>query len=140
MGDLLKGPITGAIAAIGSVIGNFVQSPDEKAKAQLELTKVGLEFQAKVMEVELEYAKQAASVINTEAGSSNWLASSWRPVLMLTFTYIVLHNFVLAPVFHLTVVPIPPDMWDLLRIGIGGYVIGRSLEKTVPQVAAVLKK
>jgi hypothetical protein len=134
MGDLLKGPITGAIEAIGGVIGKFVQSPEEKAQAQLELTKVGLEFQAKAMEVELEYAKQQASVIVAEAGSKNVLASSWRPVLMLTFTYIVLHNFVLAPLFSLTSVPIPPDFWDLLRLGVGGYVLGRSAEKIVPQV------
>ena len=24
---------------------------------------------------------------------------------------------------------IPPDMWDLLKIGLGGYVVGRSAEK-----------
>jgi hypothetical protein len=140
MGDLLKGPITSVIEAIGGVIGNFVQSPDEKAKAQLELMKVGLEFQAKVLQAEVEYAKQAASVITTEAGSKNVLASSWRPILMLTFTYIILHNFVLAPLFHFTVVPIPPDMWDLLRLGVGGYVIGRSAEKVLPEVTKVLKK
>lgn len=133
-------PITGIIDAIGGVIGKFVQSPEDRAKAQLELTKVGMEYQQKAMEVELEYAKQQASVINTEAGSQNWLASSWRPILMLTFTYIILHNFVLAPLFHLTSVAIPPDMWELLRLGIGGYVLGRSAEKVLPDVAKVLKK
>ena len=26
---------------------------------------------------------------------------------------------------------IPPDMWDLLKIGIGGYTVGRTVEKSV---------
>ena len=26
---------------------------------------------------------------------------------------------------------IPPDMWDLLKLGVGGYVLGRSVEKGV---------
>jgi len=34
------------------------------------------------------------------------------------------------------VLEIPPDMWALLKIGLGGYVVGRSVEKTV----AVVKK
>lgn len=140
MGDFLKGPFTATVEAIGNVIGKFVVSPEEKLKAQNEILKIEMDFRQKAMEVDLEYAKQQAGVIGTEAGSKNWLASSWRPILMLTFTYIILHNYVLAPVFHLTVVPIPPDMWDLLRIGIGGYVIGRSVEKTAPAIVAAVKK
>jgi hypothetical protein len=140
MGDFLKGPLTATIEAIGGVLGKFIASPEDKLKAQLELTKIEMELREKVLQADVEFAKAGAGVITTEAGSGNWLAASWRPILMLTFTYIILHNFVLAPVFHLQVVPIPPDMWDLLRLGIGGYVIGRSAEKIVPQVAQVLKK
>jgi len=59
---------------------------------------------------------------------------------MLTFTYIIAHNYVIAPLFHVTSVPIPVDMWDLLKIGMGGYIVGRSAEKIAPSVAEVLKK
>ena len=34
------------------------------------------------------------------------------------------------------VMTIPPDMWALLKIGLGGYVVGRSGEK----IAQVWKK
>ena len=138
MGDFLKGPLTGILEGVGSIIGKFVVDPNEKLKASEELLKLQLDFQGKLLEADAEFAKAQAGVITTEAGSSNWLASSWRPVLMLVFTYIILHNFVLAPMFHLAVVAIPPDMWDLLRLGIGGYVIGRSAEKIVPGVAAAI--
>ena len=140
MGDLLKGPLTATIEAIGGVIGKFIANPEDKLKAANELLRIQMEFQEKVLSADVELAKTQASVVTAEVSSGNWLAASWRPILMLTFTYIILHNYVLATMFHLTVVPIPPDMWDLLRLGIGGYVIGRSAEKIVPQVAQVLKK
>lgn len=140
MGDLLKGPITAVISGIGDVLGKFIASPQDKLNAQLELTKLEMAFREEVLKADVEYAKAQASVINTEAGSRNWLASSWRPILMLTFTYIILHNFVIAPLFHVQSVPIPTDMWDLLRLGIGGYVMGRSVEKVAPSIAQVFQK
>jgi len=41
-----------------------------------------------------------------------------------------------VPIFSLPAAVIPPDMWQLLKIGVGGYVLGRSGEKIV----GVLKK
>jgi hypothetical protein len=32
------------------------------------------------------------------------------------------------------------NLFDLLKIGIGGYVVGRSAEKVAPQVIEILKK
>jgi len=36
-----------------------------------------------------------------------------------------------VPLFGGPKADIPPDMWDLLKLGIGGYVVGRSVEKGV---------
>jgi hypothetical protein len=36
-----------------------------------------------------------------------------------------------TPQLLLNGVPLPPDMRDLLKIGVGGYVVGRSVEKGV---------
>jgi hypothetical protein len=140
MGNLLSGPLKGILEGIGGIIDKFVADPSEKLKASQELLKLQLDFQAKLAEADVEFAKAQSTIITAEAASGNWLAGSWRPVLMLVFTYIILHNYVLAPTFGGTVVPIPPDMWDLLRLGVGGYVIGRSAEKVLPDVAKILKK
>lgn len=72
--------------------------------------------------------------------SQSWLARSWRPLTMLTFTYIIAHSFVLAPLFGLEVLPIPPDMWELLKLGMGGYIIGRSAEKIAPAVLQLARR
>lgn len=38
----------------------------------------------------------------------------------------------LQAMFHVGLtLTIPPDMWDLLKLAIGGYVAGRSVEKAV---------
>jgi hypothetical protein len=50
---------------------------------------------------------------------------------MLVFTYIVAHNYVLSPVFGINYVVIPAEMWSLLKIGVGGYIVGRSAEKGI---------
>jgi len=48
---------------------------------------------------------------------------------MLTFlVLVVLDAFAVLPN------PIAEDMWDLLKIGLGGYVVGRSAEKIVDKL------
>ena len=81
-------------------------------------------MQELVYEREREMVEAQASVVRAEA-SGNWLQRSWRPLVMLTFAVIVL-------VGTFTSLPILADtsrFWDLLEIGLGGYVIGRSGEK-----------
>ena len=34
-------------------------------------------------------------------------------------------------IFNVPAADIPPDMWDLLKLGVGGYVVGRSAEKGI---------
>ena len=69
-------------------------------------------------------SRSQATIIEAEA-RGNWLQRSWRPVIMLVFATIVLTGtFCELPILSDT-----SRFWDLLEIGIGGYVIGRSAEK-----------
>lgn len=73
-------------------------------------------------------------VIKAEASSGSWLAANWRPILMLSFTAIIVVNYLVVPIaqwFGVSEAPLilPPDMWALLKIGVGGYIVGRSGEK-----------
>ena len=48
----------------------------------------------------------------------------WRPIVMLVFSSVVLLGI-------FTPLPLPDNgsrFWDLLEIGLGGYVVGRSFE------------
>lgn len=134
---ILSGPASGLIDSIGKIIDNVTTTDAEKLEAQRKLVEIERSFQEKVMELDQQWAQTQADVIKTETNSQSMLARNWRPILMLVFTYIVAHNFVIAPLFHLSAVPIPPDMWELLRLGIGGYIVGRSAEKIAPQVTEI---
>jgi hypothetical protein len=58
---------------------------------------------------------------------------------MLVFVAIVANNYILAPYIDLFFnaglqLDVPAPMWDLIKIGLGGYVVGRSAEKVAERV------
>lgn len=138
--NLFTGGITGVIDSISGVIGKFVADPAQKMQAQLEMTKIATDYQVQLLNADKDLAVQQASVITAEVKSESWLARNWRPILMLVFTFIIANNYIFAPMFSITVLPIPDQMWELLKLGIGGYIVGRSVEKIAPDVVTALKK
>lgn len=132
--SVLQGPIASTLGAVNDILGKFITDPQTKLQASLELTKAQNDLTVKLAELDAEWAKTQGDVITTEAKSESWITRNWRPLTMLVFVFIVAFNFILSPLFSLKALPIPPDMWELLKLGIGGYVIGRSAEKTVPAI------
>lgn len=96
-------------------------SKEEKIKAENVIKQI-------LIEKQLELQKMQTEIIVTEA-KGNWLQRSWRPILMLAFGFIVIYVKFIAPLFNLTTPELEIEFWELLKIGIGGYVIGRSAEK-----------
>jgi len=75
-------------------------------------------------------------IVLEEAKSSNWLTASWRPLLMMVIIAIVALNYLIFPVMGLFMeetftIDLPVELWNLLQIGVGGYIVGRSGEKMV---------
>jgi hypothetical protein len=138
--DVITGGFSSVLSGIGDVIGRFVTDPNAKLQAQVELTKVATDYQVQVLLAEKDLAVQQASVIVAEAKSESWIARNWRPLTMLSFVFIIDYNYILAPIFTLHSLPIVPDMWELIKIGLGGYVVGRSAEKIVPKMMEAMKK
>lgn len=123
-------PIIDTVLNIGGkIIDRVWPDPTERAKAKLELMKMAQQGQLKDLEA-------AMNVIVAEAKSEHWITAAWRPLTMLSFVAIVVNNYIVGPYigalfgFSITL-PIPPDMWALLKLGIGGYVVGRSVEKGI---------
>jgi hypothetical protein len=136
--DILAGPVKGLVNSIGGVIDSLTTSEEEKMAAKLKLYELQSSFSAQMAKAQAEFAAQQAEVIKAEAQGESWLQRNWRPVIMLMFGYIVAHNYIFSPVFSVASLPIPTDLWDLLKIGMGGYIGGRTLEKVVPQVAEIV--
>lgn len=120
------GILSAVLPVVGKVLDRIIPDPEARAKAELEI-------QTGLLSAESQIVKAAASVIRAEAGG-NWLQRSWRPMLMILFGLIIANNYVIVPyvlAFGMFVpsLDIPPGMWALLNVGVGGYVVGRSAEK-----------
>jgi len=120
--------------AVDNVLGRFFEDKDQAAKAAQELRIAMLEHEQTAQKV-------ARDVVVAEASSKHWVTSAWRPITMLTFVAIVANNYILAPYLDLffkagLVLEMPDQLWSLIQIGLGGYVLGRSGEK----IAGELRK
>jgi hypothetical protein len=121
------------------MIDNVHTSEEEKLEKKAVLLELQTQFLTDALNYEQEQLKAKASIIIAEAKSESWLARSWRPVTMLSFVVLIgAFWFGLTPE---TVTQESIDaMFLLVQIGLGGYVVGRSAEKTAGAVATALKK
>lgn len=114
------------------IVGGLFPDPVEKSKAEAEVMKQLLTSQG-------EFEKATAEIIKSEAESEHWLAANWRPLTMLTFVTLIVARW-----FGFAAPNLSENeylkLWSIVEIGLGGYVIGRSLEKIAPTVAGALKK
>jgi hypothetical protein len=131
--ELLAGPTGGLVGAVGDIIDGLHTSNEEKLQAKQAMVMVQMDFHRQLLAADQAWAETQAEVITTEAQSQSVLARNWRPILMLVFTYIIAHNYVFGPLLGITTVPVPPPMWQLLQLGVGGYIVGRSAEKIIPK-------
>lgn len=109
--------VKNVVSAVGEVIDRLTLPAREKRQLESDLLQVLAEWE------QTRIAAQSAVLVEEARGS--WLQRSWRPLVMLVFAVIVL-------VGTFTTLPILDDtsrFWNLLEIGLGGYVVGRGSEK-----------
>lgn len=120
--------ITELIAGIFKPAADLVDSLHTSDEERLQAKGHLLDVQAAAMQRVFDYEKSALEgqhkVITAEASSSNILASSWRPITMLTFLVLAVGDSL-----GLLATPLRDEAWMLLQLGLGGYVVGRSGEK-----------
>jgi hypothetical protein len=118
-------PLTAALDVGGKLLDKFF--PDADADMKNKMNQFLTVFTAQ------------AQIVQAEAASNNWLSSSWRPITMLVFVALIVARWFgwaapnLAEAEYL-------KLWDIVQLGLGGYVIGRSVEKVIPSIADAIKK
>ena len=132
MGILDKVLGSGIGGQIAEIVNKRVPDRDLAQKLEHELTSL-------VVTKHAEAVNAAAEIVKTEAGSGNWLAASWRPITMLTFVALIVSRWLGWSAPNLTEAEVL-SLWDIVELGLGGYVVGRSVEKIVPSIAQTLKK
>ncbi len=121
--------------ALGKAIGlvdDLITTDEERLALKAPLMRIQAEILSETLKYETKSLEARATIIETEAKSSNWLTASWRPITMLVFLALIVAGQLGGP-------PVPEEMWPLLKLGLGGYVIGRSAEKVVAVGAKALK-
>ena len=136
------------LPVIGPLLGDVIKRvlPEDKDKR----AEIEREINMALISNSAQIEQAAASVILAESKSEHVITATWRPILMLTITAIVAWNFLLGALVELLVkittgdempltIPLPDELWNLLMIGVGGYVVGRSAEKVAEKVKGVAK-
>ena len=121
---------------IGDAFDKNFTSKEEKLVQKNKLLAEANSLVSAVLDAQKEILKSETT--------GNWLQRSWRPIVMLCFAFIVMYSFFLQPAFFPNAVDVheqlPEDFWSLLKIGMGGYVIGRSAEKVSHKIADSIGK
>lgn len=125
-------PVAPLIPLIGKVIDKIFPNEEAKAEAKLkliELTQSG----------ELEKLAASKDVVIAEIQGESAAQRNWRPHLMYLIMFLMVFNGVVVPLVEamfgvkLPILEawsaIPKEMWNLLQIGMGGYIVGRTGEK-----------
>jgi ribosomal protein L18 len=124
--------IPALVPILGKVVGNLFPDPEQKAKAEQEVL-------VQLMQHQQQIETAAASIIQAEAASSHWLAANWRPITMLVFLGLIVARWFgwaapnLAEAEYI-------KLWSIVEFGLGGYVVGRSVEKIAPGIADAIRR
>jgi hypothetical protein len=127
------------VGPIAEILKKVIPDADKRAQAQEEITRA-------VIANEAEIIGAARDVIVAEAQSGSYAARNWRPHLMYFLMVLLAWIAVVAPLAGLakdttgSLRDVPPEVWQLLMIGMGGYIIGRTGEKIAATFAERIGK
>lgn len=131
MSFLASLPIIGKV--LNSVFGIIDKAVTDKDEAARLKANIQMQMMAQDHTEVSDLLKAQASIVLAEV-KGKWLQRNWRPILMLIFMAIIANNYILFPYLSMVtekvvMLELPDFMWQTIKIGLGGYVVGRSAEK-----------
>lgn len=133
---------------LGKAVDAVHTSQEERGQIRLELAKAQIAMASGVLDYEARLAESKERIIVAEAEGRSWLQRNWRPTLMMTIACIIGWNYLVHPLLNWGLVvarveaqpppilDLPSELWTLLQIGVGGYIVGRSAEKVTDTLAS----
>jgi len=120
--------LLGSIAApllsgLFSAVDQVVEDKDQAAKLKNNLQTLVLQGQMKEVEA-------AMKIVISEAQGGSWIQRSWRPLTMLTFVALIVARWLGFTAPGITT-EVELALFEIIKIGLGGYVVGRSVEKGI---------
>lgn len=119
---------------LGTVAGPVFEVIDQAVTDKDQAARLKNAVQQRLIDQQDTRLNARMKVILAEATGESWLQRNWRPLLMTVIVAIIANNYLLAPylgaMFNVGLqLELPEQMWDLMTLGVGGYIAGRSGEK-----------
>lgn len=125
-------PLVGKIlGGVLDIVDDAVEDKDHANDIKASLTEV---FEKADLTKFTALVEGQTKVLLGEIQGQSWLQRNWRPILMLTVVAIVANNYIIYPYLSLftskaVVLELPDKLYNLMTVGVGGYIVGRSAEK-----------
>ena len=121
------------LGALAPILQKAIPDEGQRMQAQLDLQRALLDGQS-------DLARAMADVMKADAASESPLTRNARPITVLWALAMITWVGVVAPMLGLQVEVVaalkgvPAELWSLLTVGIGAYMLARSVDKIVPQM------
>jgi len=120
--------ITAVASLVGKAIDKAVPDRDQAEALKAQIT-------AQILEIGRQELEGAVSIILAEA-RGGWLQRNWRPGMMVFFAGLVGAYWMGWTAPNLSEAEIL-GLFGLVKMGLGGYVIGRSVEKVADKLGGL---
>jgi len=114
----------------GNIIGGIFDIVDKTVEDKDKAAEIKAGLQTQVLQMLNKELDTAGNIIVAEAKGDSWIQRNWRPITMLVFV-----GLVVAKWLGFTAPGVSEDielaLLDIIKVGLGGYVVGRSVEKGI---------
>ena len=124
----LIGLASSLLPNIFGIASEFVEDKDKKNELKQQIEVMLKDYERTALKGQID-------IIVAEAKGKSWMQRNWRPGLMWTIILILANNNLFAPWFNamfnlgLPALPLAPELYAMMTVGIGGYIGGRTYEK-----------
>ena len=126
--------VSGIFKPFSDLVDNVHTSTEEKLTLRNKLAEIVTAVELQVLELTKQLVSAQQTIIVAEANGQSWLQRNWRPLTMVNFLILINLDY-----FGILNHPLSERVWDVITIGLGGYVVGRSAEKIAGSLKTILK-
>lgn len=121
-----------SIPIIGPILDLIDTAVDKAFPDANQAQEIKAQLKSQVLTLKGKELDAATSVIVAEANGESWLQRNWRPLVMVWFAGLVGAHWLGFTPDNLDQTTID-GLLDIVQVGIGGYVVGRSAEKIMKE-------
>jgi len=136
-GDVITSGVDKVVDSVTDGLDKLFTSDEERLKAKNVLEQIRNSLKAELIQAFTAAIAAKRDIIVAEIQGESWIQRNWRPLTMLIFAYIIANEYIIAPyvevLLNVDLRPkkIDPEMWNLLKLGIGGYISALGVKRVV---------